>query len=114
MGLTQSTVGTTTGPDWATNAENNLLTIDAHDHTSGKGVQLTPSSLNINADLEFQQFFQSGSGNLSIQWYTALLLFKLCLCQRCKEGKLILLAIFLHQTDRLGSNPSPRRIDDSK
>ena len=53
MGLTQSTVGTTTGPDWATNAENNLLTIDAHDHTSGKGVQLTPSSLNINADLEF-------------------------------------------------------------
>ncbi len=53
MGLTQSTVGTTTGPEWATNAENNLLTIDAHDHTSGKGVQLTPSSLNINADLEF-------------------------------------------------------------
>jgi hypothetical protein len=53
MGLTQSTVGTTTGPDWATNAENNLLTLDAHDHTSGKGVQLTPSSLNINADLEF-------------------------------------------------------------
>lgn len=53
MSLTNSTVGTTTGPTWATNTESNWTTIDTHDHTSGKGVQITPSGLNINADLEF-------------------------------------------------------------
>ena len=53
MSLTNSTVGTTTGPTWATNTESNWAVIDTHDHTSGKGVQITPSGMNINADLEF-------------------------------------------------------------
>jgi hypothetical protein len=53
MSLTNSSVGTTTGPTWATNTEANWTTIDTHDHTSGKGVQITPSGININADLEF-------------------------------------------------------------
>ena len=55
MGLTTSSVGVTAGPTWATNDQTNLTTLDNHDHTSGKGVQLGPSSLNINADLEFNQ-----------------------------------------------------------
>ncbi len=55
MGLTTSSVGVTAGPTWATNEQTNLTTLDNHDHTSGKGVQLGPSSLNINADLEFNQ-----------------------------------------------------------
>jgi hypothetical protein len=53
MSLNEPSVGVTTGPDWATQVNENFETIDNHDHTSGKGVQLTPSALNINADLEF-------------------------------------------------------------
>lgn len=44
------------GPGYATNISNDLLsTIDAHDHSSGKGVQITPAGLNINADLSHNQ-----------------------------------------------------------
>lgn len=53
MNLTQSSVGVTTGPDWATNTEGNWTAIDTHDHSSGKGVQISPAGININADLEF-------------------------------------------------------------
>ena len=55
MSLNEPTVGTTAGPDWATETNSNWSLIDAHDHTSGKGTQLGPSALNINADLEFNQ-----------------------------------------------------------
>ena len=53
MSLNEPSVGTTAGPTWATETNSNWESIDTHDHTSGKGVQLTPSSLNINGDLEF-------------------------------------------------------------
>ena len=53
MSLNEPTVGQTTGPAWATETNSNWESIDAHDHTGGKGVQLTPSSLNINSDVEF-------------------------------------------------------------
>lgn len=53
MNLTQSSVGVTAGPDWATNTEGNWSAIDTHDHSSGKGVQISPAGININADLEF-------------------------------------------------------------
>jgi hypothetical protein len=40
------------GPGYASNISNDLLsTIDAHDHSAGKGVQITPAGLNMNADL---------------------------------------------------------------
>ena len=55
MSLNEPSVGVTTGPTWATQTNSNWETIDTHDHTSGKGVQLTPSALNINSDLEFNQ-----------------------------------------------------------
>ena len=55
MSLTEPSVGGTTGPTWATQTNTNWETIDTHDHISGKGVQLTPSALNINSDLEFNQ-----------------------------------------------------------
>jgi len=53
MSLNEPSVGQTEGPTWATEVNENFTTIDQHDHTSGKGVQLTPSALNINSDLEF-------------------------------------------------------------
>jgi hypothetical protein len=59
MGLTVPTPSTgvtgtgDSGPGYATNISNDLNTIDTHDHSSGKGVQVTPAGLNINADLSF-------------------------------------------------------------
>ncbi len=83
MSLNEPTVGQTTGPAWATETNSNWESIDAHDHTSGKGVQLTPSSLNINADIEFNlnsatelknvvldnTVHSSGSGDTNVSLY---------------------------------------------
>ena len=45
-----------TGPGYAINISNDLLTtIDQHDHSTGKGVQITPAGLNINSDLTINQ-----------------------------------------------------------
>ena len=52
-GIVKSTVSVTPGPDWATNLNTSLDAIDAHDHTSNKGVRIVPAAMNINADLEF-------------------------------------------------------------
>ena len=52
-GIVKSTVSVTPGPDWATNLNTSLDAIDAHDHTSNKGVRIVPAAININADLEF-------------------------------------------------------------
>lgn len=60
MLLNEPSVGTTPGPTWATEVNENFTSIDQHDHTSGKGVQLTPSALDINSDLEF-------NGNAAIE-----------------------------------------------
>lgn len=51
MGLVVPTVGQDPGPDWATNLNSSLGILDVHDHSSGKGVQITPAGLNINSDL---------------------------------------------------------------
>jgi len=55
MSLIQPAVGVTAGPTWSSELNTSLGLIDIHDHTSGKGVQITPSGININADLEFNQ-----------------------------------------------------------
>ena len=48
-------IGTTTGPQWATDLNTSLDAIDGHDHSTGKGIRITPAGININADLEFNQ-----------------------------------------------------------
>jgi len=48
MNLIIPGVGTEAGPTYATDINNSLTIIDQHDHTAGKGVQLTQASLNIN------------------------------------------------------------------
>ena len=45
------TVSVTLGPEWATKLNTALTKIDSHDHSTDKGVKITPSGLNINADL---------------------------------------------------------------
>lgn len=54
MNLVLPTVTVTLGPTWANEVNAAFTTIDAHDHSSGKGVPITPSGLNITSDLDFQ------------------------------------------------------------
>lgn len=51
MNLPIPVVGVDPGPDWANNVNACLTDIDAHDHTPGFGVAITPQGLNINSDL---------------------------------------------------------------
>lgn len=53
MSLTIPTVGNEAGPDYALDINASLVLVDAHDHTAGKGAPITSGSLNINADLSF-------------------------------------------------------------
>lgn len=53
MNLPISTIGVDSGLNWELNLNSGLSLIDLHDHTPGKGVALTPTSLNINADFPF-------------------------------------------------------------
>lgn len=54
MDLALPTVSTTIGPDWASELNAALDVVDSHDHSSGKGVQITPAGMNINTALDFQ------------------------------------------------------------
>lgn len=40
-------------PDWGQRLMDAFTAIDSHDHSTGKGKQVTPAGLNINADLAF-------------------------------------------------------------
>ncbi len=51
MGLVVPTVALDPGPDWANNINADLGVLDQHNHSSGQGVQINPSGLNINSDL---------------------------------------------------------------
>lgn len=46
-------IGTTAGPEYAQDINNALTLVDQHDHTPGKGVQITPLGMNINSNLSF-------------------------------------------------------------
>lgn len=54
MDLTLPTVSATLGPEWASEVNEALETIDAHDHSDGKGPPVTPAGMDINDDLDFQ------------------------------------------------------------
>jgi hypothetical protein len=53
MVLVLPDVSATLGPDWAAKLNAALELVDLHDHSSDKGVPVTPSGLSINADLPF-------------------------------------------------------------
>lgn len=55
MGLVIPEPLVTTGPTYATQINEALDDVDAHDHSPGKGARITPSGLNINADVAFNQ-----------------------------------------------------------
>lgn len=59
MGFLNPTVGVETGPAYATEVGDALTTIGAHDHSSGKGIQITPAGININTDLTFNTSYNA-------------------------------------------------------
>lgn len=54
MSLPIPGVSVTDGPQWATDLNSCLTIVDAHNHTPGSGVPITPDGLNINIDLAMQ------------------------------------------------------------
>lgn len=59
MNLVKPDVLSTPAPTWASLLNAVIDAIDSHDHSSGKGVKITPSGLNISSDLSI------GSNNLT-------------------------------------------------
>jgi hypothetical protein len=55
MTLDLPVVSTTPGPTWATAVNAAFDTVDTHDHSTGNGVKITPTGLNINADLPLNE-----------------------------------------------------------
>lgn len=51
MSLPIPVVGVDPGPTWADDINSCLTIVDSHDHSAGSGVVITPSGININADL---------------------------------------------------------------
>lgn len=52
--MTLPTVSDTLGPEWASEVNECLTTIDSHDHSDGKGTLITPAGMEINDSLDFQ------------------------------------------------------------
>lgn len=50
MSLSVPITGTALGPNWANELNASLVILDGHDHSQGKGAQITPAGMNINAD----------------------------------------------------------------
>ena len=56
MNLTLPTPTVTTGPEWATEINTALNTIDSHNHTSSHGVPLSSASMNVDGDFSFNHY----------------------------------------------------------
>lgn len=66
MNLTLPTPTVTLGPEYATQNNAAFSDIDAHDHSNGNGVKITPSGMNITTVLDFQN---NGANNLDFSNY---------------------------------------------
>ena len=65
MELPLPTVGQESGPQYAFDINAALTLVDSHDHTPGKGVQITPAGMNINTALNFQDNFATNMGGIT-------------------------------------------------
>lgn len=72
MNLVQPTVGVDTGLTWENSTNSNAQVIDQHNHTSGNGVQIPPSGININAPLPFNNNTATGLQGTVFQDQTSL------------------------------------------
>lgn len=71
LNLDLPTISVTLGPTWATQVNAAFETIDSHDHTSGKGVQVPTAGININANLDFNEFAAENVRLLSFEARTS-------------------------------------------
>lgn len=62
MNLPVPVVGVDPGPDWANDINACLSAIDSHDHTTGKGVPITPDGIDISADLPMNGYNLTAAG----------------------------------------------------
>lgn len=60
MYLSLPTPSVTLGPAWASQLNAALEAVDAHDHSNGKGTTIKTAGLEINADLNFNEFSSFG------------------------------------------------------
>jgi len=72
MNLTIPTAGSESGPQYALDINNSLTFVDQHDHSTGKGVQIQPSGINITSALSMNnnQLVQIAGLNLYAQTVT--------------------------------------------
>lgn len=54
MNLTLPVPSERSGPDYAVDINTAISTIDSHDHSTGKGVKVTPAGLDMTTDLDMQ------------------------------------------------------------
>lgn len=66
MSLILGTVSDTLGPQWAALINAALQLVDAHDHTSGAGVPITPAALLINDAVEMDGEDLEAAGSVSL------------------------------------------------
>jgi hypothetical protein len=66
LNLVLPTVSVTLGPQWASELNAALTLIDAHDHTSGKGIPIRTAALDIDADLSLQDFRLQDASSLQL------------------------------------------------
>ena len=62
--IAKPAVGVTAGPTWATDLNTSIDAVDNHDHSTNKGVRITPAAINVNSDMEFNQNSASELKNL--------------------------------------------------
>lgn len=56
MNLNLPTVSVELGPTWASMLNTALTLVDSHDHSDGKGTRVKTAGLDINDDLDFNEF----------------------------------------------------------
>lgn len=67
MNLAVPVVGTQTGPQYATDINNCFTVIDQHDHSSGKGVQISSAGIEITADFVLNNYNLTNVKSLRLQ-----------------------------------------------
>lgn len=67
MSLTVPGVGTEAGPQYATEINQDLNLLDAHDHTAGRGIAIVPAAMNINTALTFANNFATNVAGVNLQ-----------------------------------------------
>ena len=73
MNLTLPVPSVTLGPQWANELNTALSTIDSHDHSNGNGTTIKTAGIEINADLDFNEFAVFGLKSAKLATQSAVL-----------------------------------------